>query len=72
MEANTVPPSVGVSSSGRNNMEGFDGIVEESKKEKSEESTNKSEQVTKMNNNTKTEEATSIEANTEVISIEAQ
>ena len=73
MEANTVPPSVGVSSSGRNVMEGFDESVEEPKKEKSEESTNKSEQITKINkNNTETEEATSMKADMEAIDIEAQ
>ena len=64
---NTIPPSVGVSSSGWNNMEGFDEIVEESKKEKLEGSTNKLEQVTKMNINTKTEKITSMEADTEAI-----
>ena len=72
MEANTVLPNIGVSSSGRNNTERFDEIVAESKKKKSEESTNKSEQVTKMNNNTETEKATSMEADTEAIDIEAQ
>ena len=53
-------------------MEGFDESVEDSKKEKSEKSMNKSEQVTQMNNNTETEEATSMEADTEAIGIEAQ
>ena len=68
MEANTVPPCVGVPLSERNNMEDFDkNVVEKSKKEKSEEST-----MNKNNINTKTEEATNMEADTEAIGIETQ
>ena len=49
-------------------MEDFDeNVVEKSKKEKSEEST-----MNKNNINTKTEEATNMEADTEAIGIEAQ
>ena len=57
-------------------MDGINEIIAEiSKKEKSEESTNKSEQVTKINKNninTKTEEATNMGADTEAIGNEAR
>ena len=78
MGADTEVTSVGVTSNGQNNVEGFDeNVAEKSKsnKEQVEESTNKSEQVTKMTKNdinTKTEEATNMKAAREAIGIKAQ
>ena len=69
IEANTVPPCVGVPLSGGNNMEDFEeNVVEKSKNEKSEQVT----KMTKKDINTKMKEATNMGADTESISIEAQ
>ena len=71
MGADTEVINVEVPSSGHNNVEGSDenvGGKSKSNKEQREEGKNES----KMNNNTETEEATSMEADTEAIGIEAQ
>ena len=69
--ADTDVTNIEVLFSGHNNVEGSDKKVGEkskSNKEQMERGTNKS----KMNNNNKTEEATSMEADTEAIGIETQ